>query len=69
MARRERLFDAPDAPARADLILAFLPLVFLGVYGVGALAFDTRSMVAAAASIACCVLVVDGLFWHSPRDE
>lgn len=69
MARRERLLDSPDALARADLILAVLPLLFLGIYGVGALAFDTRSMAAAAASVACCALVADGLFWHSPRDE
>lgn len=68
MSRRERLLDAPGALARADLILAVLPLLFLGIYGIGSVAFDARSVAAAVAAIACCLVVADGLFWHSPDE-
>ncbi|MFB6296932.1 MAG: hypothetical protein ABEH56_00265 [Salinirussus sp.] len=55
--------------SRADLILVLVPLVFVGVYATGVLAFDGRLAPVACASIACCLLIADGLFWHPPRDS
>lgn len=69
MAPGEPPLDGRGGLSRPDLILAVLPLLFLGIYGIGAVALETRSVAAAVAAIACCLVVADGLFWHSPDDE
>lgn len=69
MAPGKSLLDVRGGLSRPDLILAVLPLTFLGIYGIGSVAFDARSVAAAVAAIACCLVVADGLFWHSPDDE
>jgi hypothetical protein len=51
--------------SRADLILILIPLVFLGSYST-ILLLDTSLIPAVGASIACCLLIGDGLFWHPP---
>lgn len=51
--------------SRADLILILIPLVFIGTYSTISI-LDTSLTPAAGASIACCLLIADGLFWHPP---
>jgi len=68
MARRDHLPGALPNLSRADLILAALPLLFLGIYGIGTWAFDAGVAIAVA-SLGCGLLVADGLFWHSPDAE
>lgn len=69
MAVDERLSRGLGGLSRADLILTVLPPMFMGVYGIGALVFDTPAIAAAAASVACCVLIADGFFWHPPTTD
>ncbi|WP_233255059.1 hypothetical protein [Halopenitus persicus] len=54
--------------SREDLRLALIPILFVGIYGGGRLAMDPAAIPAASASLACGLLIADGLFWHSPRD-
>ncbi|TKX78239.1 hypothetical protein EXE53_22280 [Halorubrum sp. SD626R] len=61
--------DAPDAPERADLQLALVPLFFAGGYAVAALAFDGWTTAVATAALAASLPVVDGLFVHPPHDR
>jgi len=53
----------------ADLLLALIPLTFVLISGAGTIAFDSWIASTAGASLACCVLIADGLFWHPPTDR
>ncbi|MFC5135200.1 MULTISPECIES: hypothetical protein [Haloferacaceae] len=64
----ERFGEFFERVSRADLILLCMPLLFLGGYGAGTLAFDARSVAVAIASIACAPLMFDGLFVNPPSD-
>lgn len=55
--------------AHADLLLALIPLTFVLISGAGTIAFDSWIPSTASASLACCVLIADGLFWHPPTDR
>ena len=61
--------DAPDAPERADIQLALVPLLFAGGYALAALAFDAWTAAVAGASLAASLPIADGLFVHPPRDR
>ena len=54
--------------SRADLYLTLLPLVFIGMYGGSSLVLGSRAMRAGIASIACCLVIADGLFLHPPTE-
>jgi hypothetical protein len=63
----ERSFGSSGRISRADLTLGGMPLSFVGGYGVGATAFDTGLAAVTTASIACALLLIDGLFRNPPR--
>ncbi|MFP4218823.1 MAG: hypothetical protein ACLFR6_08320 [Salinarchaeum sp.] len=54
---------------RADLLLMLIPLTFALISGAGTIALDSWIPSTAGASLACCVLIADGLFWHPPTDR
>ncbi len=55
-----------DSFSYADLLLVLIPVTFALTYGAGTIALDSRVASTASASLACCVLIADGLFWHPP---
>lgn len=55
--------------SRADLVLSAFPPVFIGLYGLGGLIFDSSPIGAAVASIAYCVILLDAFFLHPPRSD
>ena len=61
--------DLPDRLSRADLILACMPLLFVGGYALGTAAFDAWSAATAVAAVAGCLPMVEGLFRNPPRAE
>ncbi|GAA0526256.1 hypothetical protein SAMN04488066_102124 [Halorubrum aquaticum] len=64
----ERPTAFSEGLSRADLILVCMPLLFLGGYGVGALAFEGWPAATATASTACVPLMLEGLFVNPPED-
>jgi hypothetical protein len=62
------LVEGIASASREDLRLALIPILFIGIYGGGRLAVDPAAIPAASASLACGLLIADGLFWHPPRD-
>lgn len=54
--------------SRPDLILLSMPLLFVGGYGVGASVFDGWPAATAIASLACVILMLDGLVRHPPLE-
>jgi hypothetical protein len=64
----ERSATFLDRCSRADLILLCMPLLFLGGYGVGALAFNTWAGATAIAATACVPVMLEGLFVNPPED-
>jgi hypothetical protein len=61
-------FSVPEHVSHADLILFILPVLFFGMCGIGVLATGAWSVSIALASIICCLLIADGLFWHPPHE-
>ncbi|WP_128906195.1 hypothetical protein [Halorubrum amylolyticum] len=59
--------DPPNAPGRADLLLALVPILFVGGYAPAALVFDAWAIPVAVASLAASLPIADGLFLHPPR--
>lgn len=51
---------------RADAIILLIPSILLGIVGVGYVTLDAWFVPAVLASIACALLIADGLFWHQP---
>ena len=45
-----------------------MPVLFVGGYGVGAVAFDAWSAAVASASLACLLPMADGLVRNPPCD-
>ncbi|MFD1570892.1 hypothetical protein [Halorubrum laminariae] len=62
------VLDAPNAPGRADVQLALVPLLFAGAYALAALLFDAWTAAVASASLAASLPIADGLFVHPPHD-
>ena len=62
--------DAAPIPrlARADLILLAFPLLFVGVYAALAVINGDGIPPLAGASVACFLLIVDGVFLNPPVD-
>lgn len=54
---------------RADIVLVLIPLVFLGTLGIGMVALERVRLPLALASIICCLLIADSLYWHEPRTQ
>jgi len=54
--------------ARADLLLAGLPVVFGLVYAAGTVAFEGQALAAGVAAVACLPLVSDGLYLNPPTE-
>lgn len=54
--------------SRADVLLITIPLVFVGIYTVGMFAVDSRVLRASVASLACCLVIADGLWVHPPEE-
>jgi len=69
MATDKRARDWAVGVKRADAILAAVPILFVGVYGLGALALGNRTLAVGAAAVACSVAIGDGIFWHPPTDQ
>ena len=63
----EDVAGVPERISRADLILACIPICFVGGYGIGALLFGTWSAATASGSVACWPPMAEGLFRHPPR--
>lgn len=63
------VLNVPDAPERADLQLALVPLFFAGVYALATLLFHTWTAAVASASLAASLPIADGLFVHPPHDR
>ncbi|GAB3707567.1 hypothetical protein [Halorubrum pallidum] len=63
------VIGAPNAPERADLQLALVPLLFAGVYAPAALLFDAWVVSVAGGSLAASLPIADGLFVHPPDDR
>jgi hypothetical protein len=61
--------DLPDRATRADAILAGMPLLFAGGYGVGAAVFGGWVAATANASLACAVLMLDAIVRNPPRAQ
>ncbi|PSQ56826.1 hypothetical protein BRD22_04015 [Halobacteriales archaeon SW_8_68_21] len=58
----------PDALDRADLLLLAFPLLFAGVYAALAVNPSDGIPPVMGASVACCLLIVDGVFLNPPVD-
>ena len=63
---RNRFVKGHGALTHADLVLLLIPLTFGIVYGAGMLATGDWWISTVVASVACCGLIGDGLFWHPP---
>jgi hypothetical protein len=63
--------DAPPIPrlARPDLLLLAFPLLFAGVYGALAVSAGDGIPPLAGASVACSLLIVDGVFLNPPVED
>lgn len=48
-----------------DIILGGIPCVLIAAYS-AKLIFNIGVMATAGALTVCCVLMLDGLFWHTP---
>jgi hypothetical protein len=59
--------DLPERMTRADAVLAGMPLLFAGGYGVGAAVFGGWVAATANASLACALLMLDALVRNPPR--
>jgi len=55
--------------ARADLLLASLPVVFGLVYAAAILVAGRHALAVGSAAVACIPLVSDGLFLNPPTGE
>jgi hypothetical protein len=64
----DRAGGLAERVSRADLILGCMPVLFVGGYGVGAVAFDAWSAAIASASVVCLLPMADGLVRNPPCD-
>lgn len=69
MTHVEQIRDDVAGLKRADVILVAVPLLFVGIYGLGALLFENQTLAVGVAAVACTVAIGDGIFWHPPTDE
>jgi ABC-type transport system involved in cytochrome bd biosynthesis fused ATPase/permease subunit len=61
--------DLPEGMKRADAILAGMPLLFVGGYGVAAAAVNGWAVPTATAALACALLMFDGIVRNPPRSR
>jgi len=64
----ESLGDWFAGLSRADLILGVVPLLFVGVAGIGTLLVDSRPLAVGVAALACCAVIGDGIYLNPPGD-
>jgi len=58
--------DLPDDVTRADAILAGMPLLFVGAYGVAATAVGGWAVPTASAALSCALLMFEGIVRNPP---
>jgi len=61
----EKLTALTDGYSHSDLVLSFIPMAFVMAYSVGTV-FDALTITITAATVLCCLVMSDSLFWHTP---